>query len=461
MVAQGYLRFPHIAGDLVAFVTADDVWLAPADGGRAWRFTADQAPVSCPRFTADGTHLAWVSSKDGGPEVYQASVADGAGTRLTYWGERAARVCGWTPAGEVLAISTADQPFRYATWARALSTDASGGHGSERVLPFGRVSDLSLAVSPAGQASAALLTGTFGTDPAHWKRYRGGTAGRLWVGPGDAALSPGAQAGGAGFRRLQADLPGHVDSPMLVGGRLAFLSDHEGTGNVYSCALDGSDLRRHTDHDGWYARHASTDGERVVYMSAGEIWLLPSLTGTGPQRLQITLGSPASGRAPRLITAADHVGSLSVDAAGTASAVEVRGTVHWLTHRDGPARALRVVPGVRARFPQVLGDDGLVVWATDADGVDALEIGGGDPVRSLDPAAESRRLAAGQVGRVAGRQQHCRRRPGWPALRRGCLLGRRPRASGVRQRPDDRPGVVTGLRLGRLVAACRASRRLG
>ncbi len=335
-------------------------------------------------------------------------------------------MCGWTPAGEVLAISTADQPFRHATWARALSTDASGGQGSERLLPFGRVSDVSLAVSPTGQASAALLTGTFGTDPAYWKRYRGGTAGRLWAGPGDAAVSAGAVSGsvvsgsvvsgsvvsgsadtggatgtGAGFRRLLADLPGHFDSPMLVGGRLAFLSDHEGTGNVYSCALDGSDLRRHTDHDGWYARHASTDGERVVYISGGEIWLLPSLAAAGPQRLKITLGSPAPGRAPVLVTAADHVGSLSVDAAGTASAVEVRGTVHWLTHRDGPARALRVVPGVRARLPQVLGDDGRVAWATDADGVDALEIGGGDPARSLAPGAEPRRLAAGQVGRIA------------------------------------------------------------
>ena len=64
---------------------------------------------------------------------------------------------------------------------------------------------------------------------------------------------------------------------MLVGGRLAFLSDHEGTGNLYSCALDGSDLRRHTDHDGYYARNASTDGQRIVYHCAGDIWLLDGL----------------------------------------------------------------------------------------------------------------------------------------------------------------------------------------
>ena len=201
---------------------------------------------------------------------------------------------------------------------------------------------------------------------------------------------------------MLADLPAQFASPMIVGGRLAFISDHEGTGNVYSCALDGSDLRRHTDHEGWYARQASTDGQRIVYARGGELWLLDDLQAAGPARLDITLGSPVRGRAPRLVTAEDHVGSLSVDHGGRASAIEVRGTVHWLTHRDGPARAVSVVPGVRARFPQVLGTGGQVVWATDADGRDALEIGSGDPARPADPAAAPRRIAAGQLGRITG-----------------------------------------------------------
>jgi tricorn protease len=61
-----------------------------------------------------------------------------------------------------------------------------------------------------------------------------------------------------------------------------------------------------------------------------------------------------------------------------------------------------VVPGTRARFPQVLGTDGQVVWATDADGSDALEIGSGDPARPADPAVAPRRIAVGQVGRITG-----------------------------------------------------------
>src|SRR5258707_3948497 len=44
-----------------------------------------------------------------------------------------------------------------------------------------------------------------------------------------------------------------------------------------------------------------------------------------------------------------HLGALSVDKEGRASAVEVRGTIHWLTHRDGPARTLADDRGARAR----------------------------------------------------------------------------------------------------------------
>ena len=84
------------------------------------------------------------------------------------------------------------------------------------------------------------------------------------------------------------------------------------------------------------------------------------------------------GRSPRLISAEDHLGDLSCDHTGQASAVEVRGTVHWLTHRDGPARALAVTP--RARLPRVLGRTGQVVWVSDAGGEQALEIASADGI---------------------------------------------------------------------------------
>jgi tricorn protease len=459
VASPGYLRFPHVTNDLVVFVAADDVWLASVSGGRAWRFTTDEAQAATPRLAPDGTHVAWVSAKDGSPEIYVASLADGTGSRLTYWGTSWARVSGWTPSGEVLAVSAANQPFFHYVRARALTTALSGSPGAERVLPFGPVSDLSLgatgddsaAEGGRGAGTAGLLTGTWGDfndDPAHWKRYRGGTAGRLWVGPATAIVSdtPGAARGVSGpFGRVLADLPAQFASPMIVGGRLAFISDHEGTGNVYSCALDGSDLRRHTDHEGWYARQASTDGQRIVYARGGELWLLDDLQAAEPVRLDITLSSPVRGRAPRLVTAEDHVGSLSVDHGGRASSIEVRGTVHWLTHRDGPARAVSVVPGARARFPQVLGTAGQVVWASDADGSDGLEIGAGDPASPAGPAAAPRRMAAGQVGRIAGLAAAPDGRAVAVAAQDGRLRVVDAGSGQVREISASDNGVVTGL----------------
>jgi len=365
----GYLRYPHIQGDLLTFVADDDVWLAPASGGRAWRLSAEGASVSCPRLSPDGAAVAWTTTRDAASEVYMAST-DGTGyRRLTWWGDGRTSVTGWNADGEILAISATGQPASFLTWAHAVPVDGA----PPRRLEFGPASDIA-----ARGPVTVLLTGAQ-HEPAHWKRYRGGTSGRLWV--RDCAA--------ASFSRILPGLPGQVSSPMLAGGRIVFLSDHEGTGNLYSCALDGSGLRRHTDHDGFYARNPSTDGTRIVYHVAGEIWRLDDLAAES-RRVELTSGSPSAARVPRLISAADHLGSLCCDRTGQASVVEVRGTVHWLTHRDGPARALAVDAGARARLPVVLGPpEGTpsgpgasggpagpagAAWISDATGQDSLVV---------------------------------------------------------------------------------------
>jgi tricorn protease len=377
VTSAGYLRYPHIHGDLLAFAAEDDVWLAPADGGRAWRLSADGVQVSYPRFSRDGARVAWTSWRDGSPEVYAADADGSSQGRLSYWSDDKTRVTGWTRHGEVLAVSAVAQPGRQYTWAYAIPVTGA----PPRRLPFGPVTDLALE-----ETGSALLTGRMNSEPAYWKRYRGGTRGRLWVAGAEDPL----------FTRVLAGVDGQLAAPMLVGGRLFFLSDHEGTGNIYSCGLDGGDLARHTDHDGAYARNPASDGRRIVYHVAGEIWVLDSPEADRPRRVEVVLGSPAPARAPRLVTARDHLGGLCPDRAGQASVVEVRGTVHWLAHKDGPARALHVDPGARARLPQLLGDTGQAVWVTDAAGADGLQIA------ALAGEQQSVVIAAGLVGSVTG-----------------------------------------------------------
>ncbi|MGW4962073.1 S41 family peptidase [Nonomuraea sp. NPDC004186] len=354
---------------MVTFVADDDVWLAPLSGGRAWRFTADRVPVSHPRFSPDGTRIAWTGGKEGAPEVFAAGIDGPEGERLTYWGSATTGVRGWTGEGDVLAVTAAGQSERGRTWAYAVPLD--GGPATR--LPYGWVSDV--AVSGARVATVSPMW----REPSQWKRYRGGTAGKIWV---DAE-------GDGEFARLFADSTAQYWAVNWVGDRLVFLSDVDGVGNVYSALPDGSDLRRHSDHQEFYARHAVGDGERVIYGHAGDLWLLESLDAE-PYRLDVTLGGPRPGRAKR--PAPLRVGAFSPDASGRASAVEIRGTAHWVTHRDGPAGVLRAQPGVRVRLPQVLDADGRAVWVSDASGEDGLEIG--------TPGGEIRTLATGELGRV-------------------------------------------------------------
>ncbi|UZI30684.1 S41 family peptidase [Streptomyces sp. VB1] len=382
-----YLRFPHLHQDLLCFAAEDDLWVAPlaAAGhrpGRAWRVTVDRTRVSHPRFSPDGSSIAYTTWRTLDPEIHLAPVDGGPARRLTHWGSTDARVCGWSPdpgeACQILAVSSHNQPFSYFSWAYSVPTD--GGPGGK--LPWGPVSDIAVA-DIDGERRTLLLTGTPPHEPAAWKRYRGGAMGRLWL----------------HGERLLPDIDGHLANPMFVGRRIAFLSDHEGVGNLYSCLMDGTGLRRHTDHDAFYARNASSDGHRVIYQCAGELWLVEDLDAPDatPRKLEVRLGGPRTGRRVHQVPAASNVDSLSVDETGRASAVTVRGSLYWLTHRDGPARTIADTPGVRVRLPEMLGSGGQVAYVTDADGPDAVEIAYLPRASGDRPA---RRLASGLLGRV-------------------------------------------------------------
>ncbi len=147
-------------------------------------------------------------------------------------------------------------------------------------------------------------------DPAMWKRYRGGRAGAIWIdrrGDGDFELL------------LRPDqLDGNLASPMWVGKRTYFLSDHQGIGNLYSCSLAGTDIARHTDHAEHYARHAASDGTRVVYQTAGELWCYDPTTDRAA-RIEVELGSPRTQRQPRFVDAESDMGQFRLDGKAIAS----------------------------------------------------------------------------------------------------------------------------------------------
>ncbi|MHA7208245.1 S41 family peptidase [Arthrobacter sp. MDT1-65] len=354
-MGSSYLRFPHLYGTRITFVAENDVWVAPLGGGRAWRISALQLAARNPRFSPDGSTVAWTVVQGGAPEVVAADVEGGNFRRLTYWGHQSTRVKGFTAAGEVLATSAFRHEDSRLGWAYRVPLDGS----SQSVLPYGPVD--AVAQGPALEGGRPLVIGSVLTrEPAWWKRYRGGTAGKFWL-----------DADGSGaFERFLPELDGNLSDPMWVSGRLAFLSDHEGHGNLYSVDRSGADLRRHTDHDEFYVRHASTDGTGIAFESAGHLWHLPSLDDDAV-RLAITLGSASTARRPHRLPVERHLAAAVPTADGSASIVEAHGTLHWLTHRDGPSRVVEAAPGVRARLGRPV-DGTRVAYIADVDGEEAL-----------------------------------------------------------------------------------------
>jgi len=374
---RGYLRFPTLHRDAVIFVSDDDLWRVPATGGVARRLTAGVSEASHPCLSPDGRHVAFVGRDEQHPEVYLMSSEGGPARRMTWTGPDVI-VRGWTPDGRILMVSTYGQPF-FRNY-RAFTLDPAGGLPS--LLPLGQVDHLAF-----GPRNARVI-GRNTTDIARWKRYRGGRTGHLWV---DAK-------GKGDFVRLA--LEGNVTSPMWIGGRVWFLSDAEGVGNLYSCDPDGTGVARHTDHDAFYARNAQTDGERVVYQCGADVWLFDPATDR-TQRLAIELPSHRTQAARRFVAAQDNLESVHLHPRGGSAAVTARGKLATFGLWEGAVR-YPGDDGGRLRHGQWLGDGSAVVAVGDASGEERVVVFDGHGASRTLPWDIGRAIAV--VASPAGRR---------------------------------------------------------
>jgi tricorn protease len=361
-----YLRHPTVHGNTLVFVTDDDLWSVPLAGGVARRITGGRGLVASPRLSPDGKWLAFISTDESHSELYVMPAEGGSARRLTWLGALTL-VAGWTPDGRVLVSTNANQPFFHARRLFAISLDSP----LPQLMPWGMASDASWS------ASGACVIGRNISDPALWKRYRGGTIGHLWI---DAA--------GAGeFTRLPVfedpRRAGNIASPMWIGDRIWFISDHEGVGNLYSCASDGKDLRRHTDHGEHYVRHASTDGTTIVYQCGGAIWRLDP-TGGAAQRIEIDVPAARPQTARKFVSADAEMESFSVHPDGHTLALTLRGKAATLPLWEGAMRQLGQEQGARYRLPIWLADGSGVAVISDASGEERIELHTDEGVVSID-----------------------------------------------------------------------------
>lgn len=351
-MSTGYFRFPTVHADRVTFISEDDLWEVPLSGGVARRLTTGRGTFSRPRYSPDGQWLAFSSAEEGHLEVFVMPAQGGEIKRLTYLGAQSA-VVGWENNHTILFACNAFEAQRVPSTCR-ISIDG----GLPEALRLGPAMNLEI----NAKGAVVLERNAFRSDPAHWKRYRGGTAGKLWY----------ADSLDSEFRPL-VQLNGNLARPMWIGDRVYFVSDHEGVANIYSCAKDGMLLNRETDHKDYYARNPSTDGKTIVYHAGAKLFAFDPAS-KARKEIPVQYLSQRTQRQRRYVSTAKYLESAALCPKGEMSVLTVRGQLHFMRNWDGPVGTRRET-GTRFRLGQFLADGERIAAVTDkANGEECLEI---------------------------------------------------------------------------------------
>ncbi len=370
---QGYYRYATLAADRIVFACEDDLWSVPSSGGTAVRLTATPGACTLPRLSPDGSHIAFIATDEGNPEVYVMPSSGGRPRRLTFLGGTIASTCTWSSDGsEIYFVSNPSAWYERDT--RGFAISPAGG--SPREIGLGHMK--SFYPGPDGR----FAIGRNETDPARWKRYRGGTAGEVWTD---------AQHAGE-FERLQ--LPnGNPVWPMWIGDRIYFLSDHEGIGNIYSCSIDGGDVRRHTHHSDYYVRFPSTDGRRIAYTCGGAIFCY-DLARDEAREVAIAAASAAPQTARRFLDGSEEFDEFAPSPDGTTLAIIARGQPYTMAFWEETPLLHGKGGGVRERCIAWMHDGKRFVTVSDENGYEQIAL------HAADASTPARMLTKSDIGRV-------------------------------------------------------------
>ena len=265
----GYYRFPTVHGDTVVFTAEGDLWRVPVTGGTAQRLTSHPGEEGYAAFSADGRTLAFSAEYEGPLEVYTMPIEGGRPMRRTFEGG-AAYAVGWTPDGKVLYAS-----HKFCTlpdWQLATIDLRSG---VTAVLPLSQASD-----GVFDSSGETLFFTRQWFQGSSTKRYQGGTAQNLWK----------FKLGSPEAIPLTADFPGTSKGPMWWQDRIYFLTDRDGTMNLWSMNPDGGDLVQLTRHKGWDVKGASLSNGRIVYQMGADLRLF-DIASKSDSVIPITLAS--------------------------------------------------------------------------------------------------------------------------------------------------------------------------
>ena len=350
---SGYYLFPALHDHTIVFEAEGDLWSVADSGGTAHRLTTSSGGEAFPRFSPDGTWIAFTGEYDGNPDVYVIPADGGEPRRLT-WHPEVDQVIDWTPDGKSILYRSraANQTTSGFEW--HLFTVPVGG-GEPTMLPIGWAARLAIGHNGLWAFNRSSV------ETRTWKRYRGGTSPGIWVGDPNRR----------DFKEVT-KFAGPSAFPMWVGARIFFLSDQGGTGNLWSMNADGSDAKRETKFGDYDVRWPSvaSDG-RIVFSMAGDLYVFGA---GGAKKVAIDLPTERLRARTRYSDAARDLSSFDLSADGDRLAIGTRGEVFSVAVKDGVTLPVTRGSAARERGASYSADGKTLAYISDASGEEDIRV---------------------------------------------------------------------------------------
>ena len=374
------LRFPATNDRQIVFCYAGQLYTVAKEGGIARRLTSGPGYSSFPRFSADGSQLAFTSQYDGNTEVYVMPAEGGVPKRLTTTATLSRDdisdrmgpnnlVMTWQNTKPLVAFRSRMKSFN--SFIGSLYTVGLDAE-LPKPLPVPRGGFTSFSPDDSKMAFNRVFR-EFRT----WKHYRGGMADDVWIFDFKT-----------GTTQNLTDNPAQDICPMWgPDNRIYFASDRDVRMNLFSIDLSGQDTKQLTTFKDFDVKFPSIGKESIVFEQAGYIWRYDLASGkAAPVPIEIKEDF-ASGRSA-LVDASKHIESVGTAPDGQRVVVVARGDLFSVPMKDGVARNMTRSSNAHERNAVWSPDGKWIAYNSDVTGENELY------VRSQDGKSEPQQVTS-------------------------------------------------------------------